>query len=461
MHRVLAKASGGFGVGLFESQDLAAQISEALEDTGKWHKRSCSLTAPLVVFFVVAMALNRSTSIRCLLIQLLGWMRAKAPRLSLRAVTPEAICHARERLGIAPLKTLFEKLAARIKAPASFLGLRVWAVDGVRMTMPDTPANELEFGRPKAPRGKSAFPQMMAVALVETGTRLVRDVIPGKNNDPEREGCERLLKHLGAGDLLTVDRGFAAVWLFELLMKKNVHFLSRVSNVWKPRILKRLGPGEYLVQVSGPECGESEAKIRKAKGERVKTLTLTLRMIEYEIDGKERIRVFTDLLDPVMYPARDLAVLYHSRWECELSYDELKTHLATVTHGTLHTVFRSKTPEGIYQEFYGLFTAYNLIRTLMQEAAEQKGISPLEISFIETLHVIRQSLPDFEHADISELGRLSQRLLADIAACRLDRPRRKRAYPRVVKVKMTKYGCKRAGHLQNLVDFEAGLRLCG
>ena len=460
MRQVMAKAADGFGVGLFEGQDLAELISESLEDSGKWQQRSCSLTAPLVVFFVVSMALNRSTSIKCLLLQLLGWMRAKTPRLSLRAVTPEAVCHARKRLGSAPLKALFEKLADRIKAPASFHGFKVWAVDGVRMTMPDTPANEAEFGRPSASRGIAAFPQMMAIAIVETTSRLVQNVLLGKHDDAERDGFGRMLSKLGVGDLLLMDRGFAATWLFDLMLSKKIAFLSRIGNTWNPVKLKRLGDGDWLVRVAGPDCSANEAKIRRSKKEKIGKVVLTLRMIEYKIGENERIRVLTDLLDPVAYPARELAVLYHSRWESELSYDELKTHLAAVSHGTLHTVFRSKTPDGVRQEAYGLFVAYNLIRALMQEAGEEHHVPPLEISFIETLHLVRNALPEFERAKAEEIGRLSERLLADIAASRLDRYRRNRAYPRVVKVKMTKFKCKRSGHRQTVVDFNDELRLC-
>lgn len=460
MHRVLANAADGFGVGLFARQDLARLVAEALDDTDRWEKRDCPLAAPLVVFFVVAMALCRSLSIKNLLVQLLGWMRATAPRLSLRAVTPEAMCHARGRLGVEPMKALFEKVAARIAAPASFLGFRVWATDGVHLTMPDTPSNDAAFGRPSSSRGSGAFPQMLAVALVETTTRLIRGIVLGRNEDPERSGCEQLLAHLGAKDLLMMDRGFAAVWLFARIMDREIHFLSRFSNSWKPEVLKRLGPGDWLVRVSGPDCGKQEAKERKGKGG-VKNIGLTLRMLEYKIGDNERVRLLTDLLDPARYPAQELAVGYHLRWECELSYDELKTHLATVNQGSLHTVLRSKTPDGVLQETYGLFTAYNLVRTLMQEAGEQHEIPPLEISFTETLQVIRNALPDFERANPEGLPQLGQRLLADIAGCRIDRPRRKRGGPRVIKVKMSNWKLKRPGDRHRAVDHAAGVRLCG
>lgn len=462
MHRVLANAADGFGVGLFVRQDLARLVTEALDDTDSWEKRDCPLAAPLVVFFVIAMGLCRALSIKNLLVQLLIWMRTAVPRLSLRAVTPEAMCHARERLGVGPMKSLFEKVASRISAPASFLGFRAWAVDGVHLTMPDTPANDFAFGRPSSSRGTPAFPQMLAVALVETATRLIRDVVLGPNGDPERSGCEQMLAHLGAKDLLMLDRGFAAVWLFARIKDREIHFLSRFSKTWRPEVLKRLGPGDWLVQVSGPDCSAQEATLRKAEGGRgVKNIKVTLRMLEYKIGENERVRLLTDLVDPVRYPAHELAVGYHLRWECELSYDELKTHLATVNLGALHTVLRSKSPDGVRQEAYGLFSAYNLVRALMQEAGEKHGVPPLEISFTEALQAIKNAFPDFERANPEELASLGQRLLDDIAGCRIDRPRRQRGGPRVIKVKMSNWKLKRPGDHHRPVDHAGELGLCG
>ena len=147
MHQVLLRASAEFGTGLFQRQDLQRRVAEALDETGRWEKRKSPLAAPLVVFFVLAMALFRSLSIKCLMLQFFLWMRDSTPGLPLRAVTPEAMCHARARLGTAPLKTLFQKLAVPARESARFQGLRPWAIDGVHMTMPDTPANVAEFGK--------------------------------------------------------------------------------------------------------------------------------------------------------------------------------------------------------------------------------------------------------------------------------------------------------------------------
>jgi len=483
MHQVMVTASAGFGLALFERQDLRAAVTAVLDETGRWEKRRAPLTAPLVVFFVLAMAWFRPLSISCLLKQFLLWMRATAPDLSLRAVTPEAICHARARLGVEPLKALFYRVAVLFKQTTRFLGLRPWALDGVHLTMPDTPANAAEFGRPGTGRGSAAFPQMLVVALVNAATHLVRDIVPGRTDAPERTGCEEivnrlrcrpeappvdelesgdcelLLGHLGLWDLLMLDRGFAAAWLFKVVMNAKIHVLGRIPTSWRPKILERLGPGDYIVEVLGPAMSAREAKRKNLSP--VPEIVLTLRMLEYQIKGGERVRLLTDLLDPALYPALELATGYHLRWEGELAYGEIKNSLATVNQGKLHTILRSKSPAGVLQEVYGLFAAYNLIRALMLEAAVEHDIPSLEISFTEALAVIKAALPEFERTAPADYPRLMRTLLADIAACRLDRPRRHRHYPRVVKVKMSNWKLKRPQHRQQRIDFRAELRLCG
>lgn len=453
MHRMLAKASANFGPSLFASQELKAMIQEALDRSAGWEKRSCALSAPFVVLFVVAMTFFRGVSQKNLLKQLMMWLRAgRLPRLSLSPVTPEAVCHARERLGIKPMRALFETQASRIEATPAIFGLRAWAVDGVHLTVPDTPANALEFGKPQSGRGEGGYPQMSIVALVEASSRLIRDCVMGSTSMPERPACVPQLRHLGNRDLLLMDRGFASAWFFEEVLARKAHFLARIPKSWKPEILRRLGPGDWLVKFTG------DAPRDDGKGKR--KVVLTLRMLEYEIGG-ERSRLFTDLTDPQSYPARDLALLYHRRWEAELCYDEIKTHLASTTQGTSATILRSKTPDGVYQEAYGMLVANNLVRKLILDAGEKRGVPALEISFVDALHVIRTTWPEFERARAENRPALLRRILADVAACRIDRPRRGRRCARARKVKMSKWRLKRPADRAQRVDYEAQFRLLG
>jgi hypothetical protein len=459
-HQDFSKVAEKFGLKLFEGSNFDRLAGEALDETGRWHKKECPLKAPLVMSFVVMMSIYRHLSLPNVLVQMINMLRERDPDLSLKPVTGEALIHARSRLGSEPMKLLAEKIGKQIDPRPSFHGLRTWAIDGLRNTVPDTPENEKYFERPKASRGKAAFPQMLAVALVDTQSRGIRDAVFYHCRGSERTGCEALLKHLDENDLLILDRGFPSAPGLKKVGAAGIHFLARISSGWKPKILRRLGPGDSLVEISGRETIPPEERDPTKKHNKTRLVKLTVRMIEYQTEKNELVRVITDLLDPDQFPPLEFAHLYHARWESELSYDELKTHLATVTHGSLHTVFRSKSPEKVLQEAYGLLIAYNMVRALIGAAGEAHGVPELEISFVDSLQVIRLALPRFEGAENdADRHRLLYQLLEDLAACRNPRPRRHRSYPRVVKVKMSKWPLKRDQHQQEFHDFGAEIRI--
>lgn len=457
MYQVVASASRQSSPKLFERMGFQDLCTRVLDATGRWHQRNCPLKAPLVVWIVVMLSMHRSLSVPNVLKHVFNMLREREPELSLKAVTGEAVCHARKRLGVEPLKMLFAGIAEQINPRPSFHGLRTWGIDGVQATVPDTPANDSAFGRPTASRGTTAFPQMKIVSLVDTQTRQIKNAMFTRCDDAERPSGVSLMQQLGSGDLVLIDRGFAAVWVFEKCLDDEVHFVARISSQWKPRVVARLGQGDWLVKVVARVPLRPEERLNSRR--KTRKVTLTLRLIEYRIGKRKTARLITSLTDPADFPARELALLYHERWECELAYDELKVHLSTVTHGTLHTVFRSKTPEGVKQEAYGLLVAYNLLRDLMAEAARAHGLPPLHISFVETLELVKLYLPRFQAAKPRSLHRITCQLLADIAATENDRPRRGRWFPRKVKVKMTNYHLKRATDREVAVDYTNHLQL--
>jgi len=458
MHQTLAELTENFSLSLFDHAPLTEHAEQALTITGKWHQRNCPLKALFVFWFVVLMAVYRYKSIAHITRHLMMVFRETAPELHTRAITPEALMHARKRLGVEPLKTTFELMGAAMEEPSTFHGLRTWGVDGVDFTLPDTPANEQAFGRPASHRGTAAFPQMQAVALISLATRQIRDCHFTPYNTSEHEACEILLRSLGPGDLLLADRGFPSVYLFEKMMQRGIQFVFRIGDQWSPRTIARRGPGDFIVRVSQKVyTGETRGTKQKAR----RTITLTLRMIEYRINEEETIRLLTSLTDHLEITAEEIAHLYHLRWDCEISFDEIKTHMITVKQGILDTDFRSKKPDGVLQEAYGMLIGYNLIRRLMTEAATHHDISPLHISFVDTLQVVEFSLPLFERAHPQQLDFLLKRLLDDIAACRLTRPRRIRSYPRRVRKKMSNYLVKRESDRESRRDHKAELVLVG
>jgi hypothetical protein len=180
-------------------------------------------------------------------------------------------------------------------------------------------------------------------------------------------------------------------------------------------------------------------------GPATQVVSLKCRLIEARTRTGEKIRLVTSLLDHRCYPAHELVLGYHVRWENELTYDEVKTHFLTVKHGTLKTIFRSKSPDGVRQEAVAMLVVYNLVRGLMREAGERKNLAPLELSFVDSLEAVRQSIARFELASNARTTFLAQRLLDDIAECVIDRPRRPRRNPRKVRQKMSNFKLKREG----------------
>lgn len=448
IRQFLSYAADNLGFQILETKEFRKDVNRALDLTGKWHQRECPLKSPLMMWFVLALMLYRSLSIANVLRKFLHQYREEFPRLPLNAITPEATCHARSRLGVEPLRILFETQAARIKPIRLFHKLRVLAVDGTSFSVPDTPANEGHFGRPKAARGETAFPQISAVCLTETSTRQVGAVVFTPYGAGERKSVLSMLDRLDKSDLLLMDRGISAGWLFSECMERKLHFLGRISAAWKPQVMKRLGAGDSLVSVRGNIPKEYRSGRKNA-------VKLELRMIEYRIAGNETVRLLTDLLDFEEYPALELAKLYHSRWECELAFDELKNHLAPAA-----LLFRSKSPDGILQEGYALFALYNMIRKLMAKAGELHNLNPLEISFVETIQVIKETTPRFQAATTDrQRSQVVRQMLRDVADCRNLRPRRKRQWPRVVKRKMSNFKLKRKDCTEKQLDFEKELRL--
>lgn len=425
---------------LFDSW-LAAEIGAVLTETQRWHDRQRRLPADLMLSLMVTMGAARRLSVPSLLMHAGDYLGK--PRAAW--VTEEAFYHARHRLGVEPTRALFERLAARVQPSPCFLGLRPYGIDGTTLTVPDTPANAAEFGRPGVAEGQAAFPVVSVITLVDTTARQIRDAEIGPYKASERQACVRLVSHLSSDSVVFFDAGITAGWLLHHLKSERTHFVARASENWDPRVVRSLGPGDSIVEV---DVWESipRPKDDTRRDKRRLLGVLRLRMIEYSVAGCPRIRLFTDLVDPIQYPALEIALGYHRRWECELVTDEIKTHQLTPAKGTVPTCLRSKTPMGVRQEAYAALTAYNIIRMMIDTAAQAGGVDPLEISFVRATEAIKLALPKLKNAPPRARPALTARLLLDLLSCRIDRPRRRRQWPRVVKKRATHFPAKKRHH---------------
>jgi Transposase DDE domain/Insertion element 4 transposase N-terminal len=350
------------------------------------------------------------------------------------------IAEARRALGVAPMRLLADKvvrpLATKDVPGCFYRDLRMMAVDGFVLNLPDTPANERVFGRPQSGRAPGAFPQARVLALCEVGTHVICQHLIKPCHRGETSMAPWVLRGLTENMLLLWDRNFFSYKLLKLVKDKNAQLLARIkcNLIFKP--IQELSDGSYLAKAY-PSARHRE---KDKDG-------ILVRIIEYTLgetkEGKpaEVHRLLTTLLDEKTDPATDLIVLYHERWEEELAIDEVKTH--QMEKKTL----RSKAPCGVVQEIEGLLLAHFVIRELMVAAAEMAGVAPRQMSFTNTLKILRLRLPEVPKNTKNKAGRQRwwKDLLAEVSEHTLE-PRRHRVNPRVIKQKMSKWPKKRAHH---------------
>jgi hypothetical protein len=343
-----------------------------------------------------------------------------------------------------------------------FHGLLSLAIDGTGLTMPDTPENVERFRKPGSGRGTAAFPQMRLVGLVAVTTQAIFDVAfgpyCGKKTGEKTLGMQLILENARAGILFLLDRGFYGFEFVDTILGKEADFLIRVPDGPKLRRIRRstLQDGSYYAWL----VGKLVVGVRPDGRKPWRKVKHKVRVLGYEIRGFRRARLATSLLDPTV-TAQEIVCHYHRRWEIELAYDSIKTHQCATRTGQCRMIFRSKAPELLEQELYAMLTLYNLLRDLINQAAKKHDLDPLAISFVDTLHPVRDAIPLMQRAPVERLRFVYEQLLENIAACVMTRRRRKRAYPRVVKVKMSNFRLKRPGHKQQLRDFETETKIYG
>jgi hypothetical protein len=387
------------GVGVLARLVPRDLVDEVLAETGRREKRSRLLPAHVVVYFVMAMALFRDgyEEVMRRLTGGLQFMRAWQDEWAVP--TTGAISQARGRLGEAPLKMLFEQVArplARAGTPGAWLGeRRLMAIDGVKLDVPDTPANIAWLGRPGG-LTRRPFPQIQVIGLGECGTHAVVAAEIGTVSVGEREIAEKLGPSLEPGMLVIADRGFYSFQLWAEFMATGADLLLRVASGIKLPVLETLPDGSYLSVVNSKSTRSSGFQIPLTTvGDPRRATHLPVRVIEYTVTDSAGsrepgvFRLITTILDPDDLAATELAAAYHERWEYEISLKEIETQMLEPGNG-----LRSKSPEMVRQEMWGLLLAHYAVRALMAEAAESAGLDPDRLSFIRSINVIRRQVTD-------------------------------------------------------------------
>lgn len=384
-------------------------IEEVLDETGRRERRKRRLPAHVMVRFCVAMCLFYDEDYEEVMRKLVGSLKDMGSwRDDWEVPTTSAITQARQRLTVAPMKVLFNRVAV----PVAGLGtkgawLRSWrlmATDGFMLDVADSGENVAEFGRLDAGPKASAFPQVRVLTLDECGSHASVAVAFGPCRVDERALLAEVLAAFESGMLVIADRNFYSFQLWRQALDTGADLLWRVTSTVTLPVLEPLSDGSYRSVVINPTISGARraallARIRR--GESVpQDSAMPVRVIEYEIPDREGngtgelICVITSILDPAEATATELAAAYHERWESETNYREKKTYLRRSGR-----VLRSQSPDMVRQEIYSLLLTHYAIRKLMCHAADEAGYDPDRLSFTRSLRVIRRQVTN--QADFS------------------------------------------------------------
>jgi hypothetical protein len=361
------------------------KVREVLHQTNRASLRERDLPAQVVVYYVIALALYMRSSyrevLRCLL-EGVQWLLD--PSATVKVAGKSGISQARSRLGTAPLKKLYEAVVTPIAGTrtkgAWYRQWRLVSLDGSTLDVADTAENDRAFGRPGASRGSSAYPKIRFVGLLENGTHVLWAAQVDRYAQDEITLAHAVVPALKKGMLCLADRFFPSYELWQKAAQTGAELLWRVRRNARLEVDQRFADGSYRSRL-----------YRSTADRRNHRNPILVRVIEYrlqDVPGAEPIyRLITTILDPGLAPAQELAALYHERWEIETTLDELKTHLRGA-----QIVLRSKTPELVRQEFYGLLMAHFALRGLMHEAALRADEDPDHLSFLHAVRVVQRRL---------------------------------------------------------------------
>jgi hypothetical protein len=434
----LCNWESGSGLKMLGSEMDAGWVQDALESTGTCSIRRRKLPAEHVVWLVVGMALFRDRPILAV-VNHLGLV-CGADDEGRAQVVASAIPKARRRVGEAPLRALFQTTGRHwgheLAASCPWRGLSVYAMDGSCLSVQDTAENREAFAGPKGVKQQAGYPKLRLVTLMSTRGHIVVDAAFGPytgKGTGEMTLSDALWDEVPDNSLLMVDRGFLSYhrfWRFQTRGEER-HWLTRMKSRQQFEVVEEIGPGDYLAMLTiASGTREHHPELPEE---------LPVRVLHYQVGDNPPQKLMTSLLDADRWPADEVIKMYHERWEIELGYRELKTQMLD-----RREALRSKGPESVRQEVWGILVAYNLVRRRMGYAAERVKESPNRMSFGMSLMLIKAFCV---FAAWYDAPRDAQRALAqldtDLEAALLPPRRRRPPYPRVAKPKMCSY--KRRG----------------
>lgn len=334
-------------------------------------------------------------------------------------------CKARKRLAQNLVEQLGREVGKRLNEAQPdawrWRGREIKLIDGTTVSMPDTTANQSEYPQSKIQKAGLGFPLARLVAIISLSCGAVLEWAVGPcegKRTGETAQLWQLASHFRAGDIAIADRYFSGYFMLAWLIRHGVDVVVRQHQLRRTdfRCGRRLGVKDHVVAWARPQRPAwMDAATFAAMPE-----MLLLR--EARVGG---LTLVTSLVDAAQVSKKELLVLYHARWQVELDLRSIKTVMQM-------GVLRCKSPEMVKKEIAVHLLAYNLIRSVMAQAAFLGHVLPRQLSFKATLQLVRAFEENLRHAPRGRLALRRAYLLAGVARLRLpDRPGR--VEPRAVK----------------------------
>jgi hypothetical protein len=334
-------------------------------------------------------------------------------------------CKARARLALNLVERLGHEVGERLSTTQPdawrWRGREVKLIDGTTVSMPDTAANQVEFPQSKNQKAGLGFPLARLVAIISLSCGVVLEWATGPcegKRTGETAQLWQLVPHFRPGDIAIADRYFSGYFMLAWLIRHGVDVVVRQHQLRHTdfRRGRRLGAKDHVVAWARPQRPSWMDAATFA------TMPETLHLREARVGG---LTLVTSLIEAGQVSKRDLLILYHARWQVELDLRSIKTVMQM-------GVLRCKSPEMVKKEIAVHLLAYNLIRTVMAQAAFLGHVLPRQLSFKATLQLVRAFEENLRHAPRERLTLRRAYLLAGVSRLRLpDRPGR--VEPRAVK----------------------------
>jgi hypothetical protein len=407
---------------------LSARALEAPADGKRRRRRVFFLSR--VFWCFIWQTLQPRTSCRAVVRQIQAYCETERTTID---ESTSAYCQARCRLPVRCMQQALGDSAATADRLSSG-GVPGWTrpikvVDASSVRLPDTAANREVYPYPSGQRPGCGFPVMQFCGLYSLRSGAILKTAQAPWSAAELPLFRTLWPELQRGDILMGDRAFGAYTLLALLPLRGVDVISRLNQRrrFRPRDGRRIGPGEWLVTWSKPPTrpGYLPEEEWTAVPE-----SITVRIVCVRIHEKgfrtQQLWVSTTLLDPVAYPAEQIAQLYRRRWDMELCFRDLKTTMGMED-------LRCLTPAMVHKELLAFLVAHNLMRCLIAQAASAYHVCRTRISFKGAVDAARSFYQAMRLARSQRHARRLHRRVLEILARDLVPFRPGRHEPRAVK----------------------------